>query len=136
MKYGPRAALETFRVVLAGKSAVPLKIRVLAILVGSIGFTLVFGAVPALRFLWSLCIVTVVLTAVYVALLAYFARLERAATEQSRKVVPIARAAVFGDPYGHASPQHAGVQLKMLLGHPKAMAPDNGISRLRQILFP
>jgi hypothetical protein len=51
--------------------------------------TLVLGALPHLHVLWDLTIVSAVLTATYVALLAYFARRAADANERARKVVPL-----------------------------------------------
>lgn len=48
-----------------------------------------FGAIPALRFLWAVCIASFVLTVAYIYLLAYFARIEALSLERMRKVVPL-----------------------------------------------
>lgn len=65
------------------------KRRTLCVLVGGCLLTLVFGAIPALRFLWAVCIASFVLTVAYIYLLAYFARIEALSLERMRKVVPL-----------------------------------------------
>lgn len=83
--------------------------RALAALGGCGAFTLVFGAIPELRTLWDLTIADVVLTAGYLALLAYFTKLENFQAERRaamRNVVPI-----IGRPtsYTSARPEFAAV---------------------------
>jgi len=63
--------------------------RVLATLLGATFGTFLLGAIPALRPLWALSLVSLGATAAYVALLAHFARLELEAATRDRKVVPI-----------------------------------------------
>jgi len=66
--------------------------RVFTWLLGFGGFALVFGAIPALRTLWDLAIVDVLLIAAYIGSLAYFTHLEMAERERQamRNVYPIA----------------------------------------------
>jgi hypothetical protein len=66
--------------------------RALAGLIGTFGFTLVFGAIPALRALWDLTILDVIATAAYIGMLAYVTRLETFEAERRalRNVYPIA----------------------------------------------
>jgi hypothetical protein len=66
--------------------------RALAGLAGIGAFSLLFGAIPALRALWDVTIADVLLTACYLAALAYLTRLETFEREREaiRNVYPIA----------------------------------------------
>ncbi len=63
--------------------------RTLTLLGCATAGTFVLGAIPALRVLWDLSLVALVLGAGYVAALVHFARLEAFAAERARKVVPL-----------------------------------------------
>jgi len=87
--------------------------RVLARLTASLALTLVLGAVPALRFLWDLSLVSFFLTSGYIALLVRVQQLaiaEAAESERAEKVVSIhARAGrVEGSAAAYGSFGHSG----------------------------
>lgn len=79
--------------------------RTLVSLAGATGGAFVLGAIPALRPLWYLALVTFLLTAAYVALLVWLQRMaaEAAAdSERAIKVVPIGRH--FGERHPESGP--------------------------------
>jgi len=63
--------------------------RALAILAGTALGTFVLGAIPALRVLWDLTVVDLLLTGGYVALLVHFRRLETTAGDDCDANVPL-----------------------------------------------
>ena len=63
--------------------------RTLSRLAGTAVGTLVLGAIPALRVLWDLSLVTTLLTIAYLAALAWFQREHPFAAERPANVVPI-----------------------------------------------
>jgi hypothetical protein len=67
------------------------RLHALAMLGGIGVFTLTLGALPALRFLWLLTMIDVVLAVTYIGLLAYFTRMEIAAAERRalRNIYPL-----------------------------------------------
>ena len=70
--------------------------RTLGILVATFVGSLVLGAIPALRPLWDLALVSGLCAVTYVGLLVYFHRMEEMALERERKVVELAALARKG----------------------------------------
>jgi hypothetical protein len=95
--------------------------RALVTLVSTCLGSLLLGVVPALRALWGLSLASLLLTATYLALLAYLTQAETNASERRRKVIPMPGAPsrpFLPDAYATAVGHHGSVTMPPIVALP------------------